>query len=203
VLVLGINCCLSPSADDFMPERWPLYYHDASAVLVRDGVVVAAVEQERLNRIKHTTRFAGAATRSCLDSIGASLADVDRVAFFFDEYYTDRELYRLYARNLRLPVLSGRQLLADRFRECFHVELAPEMFEFVPHHTAHAFSAFPQSGYSDALVVVMDGAGEDNALSVYHACGSIMDLLSSKGITGSLGYLYLAGTELLGYGLSD
>lgn len=203
MLILGINCCLSPAADDFMAQRWTLHYHDAAAVLLRDGEVVAGVEQERLNRIKHTTRFAGAAIQSCLDTAGVTAGELDRVAFFFGERYTDRELYQHYARHPRLPVRSSRELLVARFREQFGVDLAPEAVEFVPHHTAHAFSTYAQSGYPDALVVVMDGAGEDNATSVYTASGATLDLLASKEISGSLGYLYLAGTELLGYGFCD
>jgi predicted NodU family carbamoyl transferase len=203
MLLLGLNGCLSPVTDDFMPERWPLYYHDAAAVLIRDGQVVAGIEQERLNRIKHTTRFPGAAIRFCLDAAGAALPDLDRIAFFFDEQYTDRELYQHYAQHPRLPVRSSRELLADRLREHFDADLPPETFEFVPHHTAHACTAYPQSGYPDALVVVMDGGGGDTALSVHSARGPALDLLASKEIAGSLGYLYLAGTQLLGYGLGD
>lgn len=203
LLVLGISCCLSPLTDDFMPQRWALRYHDAAAVLLRDGEVVAGVEQERLNRIKHTTHFAGEAIQFCLDEAGVRLGELDRIAFFFDEHYTDRELYLHYAQHPRLPVRSSRELLADRVRERFDVDLDNQTVHFVRHHTAHAFTTYPQSGYSDALVVVMDGAGEDNAISVYHGHGATLDLLTSKEIASSLGYLYLAGTELLGYGLSD
>ncbi len=203
MLVLGISCCLSSTADDFMPQRWELYYHDAAAVLLRDGHVVAAVEQERLNRIKHTTAFAGDAMQACLKIAGAALGDVDRIAFFFAEHYTDRELSRHYADHPRLPVRSSRELLADRIRESFDVDLPGETVQFVAHHTAHAYSTYPQSGYPDALVVVMDGAGEENAISVYDAHKSRMELLSTKEISHSLGYLYLAGTELLGYRLFD
>jgi predicted NodU family carbamoyl transferase len=203
MLVLGINCCLSPPADDFMALRPSLYFHDAAAVLLRDGEVLAAIEQERLNRVKHTTAFAGEAMSACLEIASASLSDVEKIAFFFDEQYTDRELYLHYAAHARLPLRRSRELLADRIRERFQLDLPAEAFEFVQHHTAHAFSTYPQSGYDQALVVVMDGAGEDDAISVYDARGSGMEKLSSKEISHSLGYLYLAGTELLGYSLCD
>lgn len=203
MLILGLNGCLSPPSDDFMPERWPLHYHDAAAVLVDDGEVVAGVEQERLNRIKHTTRFAGEAIRACLDTAGKTLRDVDRVAFFVDDQYTDRELYQHYAQHPRLPVRSCRELLADRLREYFDADIPSETFEFVQHHLAHAFTTYPQSGYADALVVIMDGAGEAEAISVYDAHGPAMDPLYRKEIAGSLGFLYRVGTELLGYAMFD
>ena len=66
MLILGINGCLSPPDNDFMPDRWPLYFHDAAAAVIRDGAVVAAIEQERLSRVKHTTAFAGDAALACL-----------------------------------------------------------------------------------------------------------------------------------------
>ncbi|MEN3305191.1 MAG: carbamoyltransferase [Micromonosporaceae bacterium] len=203
MLVLGINCCLSPAADDFMPDRFTLLFHDASAVLLRDGEVVAAVEQERLSRVKHTAAFAGDAIRACLHTAGASLADVDRVAFFFDERYTDGELYQLYAERAGLPLRYSRALLADRMRESFGVDLPDERFTFVQHHLSHAFSAYGHSGWSDALVVVMDGSGEYESVSVYDAHGSTVDLLASEDVAHSLGLAYLAGTRLLGYRLFD
>ncbi|MCP2167773.1 carbamoyltransferase family protein [Goodfellowiella coeruleoviolacea] len=203
MLVFGINCCLSPADDDFMARRWELHFHDAAAVLLRDGQVVAAVEQERLNRVKHTTAFAGQAMRACLDTTGLRLSDVDRIAFFFGEHYTDRELFQHYVTDHSLPLAGSRELLAARVREHFDVDLPDTAFAFVRHHVAHAYSAYPQSGYSDALVVVMDGAGEDNAISVYTANGSTVDLLSTHEISRSLGMFYLAGTRLLGYGLGD
>jgi predicted NodU family carbamoyl transferase len=203
MLVLGINGCLSPAADDFMAKRWELYYHDAAAVLLRDGRVAAAVEQERLNRVKHTTAFAGDAMHACLKTAGFTLRDVDRIAFFFDEHYTDSQLFRHYATDPNRPVRWSRTLLADRVRERFASDLSDDQVEFVEHHEAHAFSAYPQSGYLDALVVVMDGAGEESSISVYDAHGSRMEQLASKEISHSLGYLYLAGTQLLGYGLFD
>ncbi|SDD11157.1 carbamoyltransferase family protein [Actinokineospora iranica] len=203
MLVLGVNCCLSPASADFMAQRWELHFHDAAAVLLRDGAVAAGIEQERLNRVKHTTAFAGEAMRACLDTAGATMADVDRIAFFFGEEYTDRELFEHYATHPALPLKWSRELIASRVREHFDLDLPDSVFEFVGHHTAHAYSAFPQSGYDDALVVVMDGAGEDNAISVYDGHDRGMELLSEHEVSRSLGMLYLAGTRLLGYGLGD
>ncbi|GGS58461.1 carbamoyltransferase family protein [Actinokineospora fastidiosa] len=203
MLVLGITCSLAPAADDFMARRWELHFHDAAAVLLRDGEVVAGVEQERLNRVKHTTAFAGEAIRVCLDAAGAKPGDLDRVAFFFGEEYTDRELFEHYADNPALPLVWSRQLLATRLREALDADVPDDRLQFVEHHSAHAYSAYPQSGYDDALVVVMDGAGEDSAISVYDAHDGAMRMLTSHAISRSLGMLYLAGTRLLGYGLGD
>jgi decarbamoylnovobiocin carbamoyltransferase/7-O-carbamoyltransferase len=203
VLTLGINGCLSPADDDFMPDRWPLYFHDAAAAVIRDGEVVAAIEQERLNRIKHTTAFPGDAAATCLAIAGAAPGDIDQVAFFFDERYTDSELYQHYATRPELPLCWSRQMLGDRLRESLGVDVPADRLRFVRHHEAHAHTAYPQSGFDDALVVVMDGSGEYESLSAYSATGAGLHLLTSKDVDHSLGLLYLAGTELLGYALSD
>ncbi|MGH4025883.1 MAG: carbamoyltransferase family protein [Pseudonocardiaceae bacterium] len=186
-----------------MSSWWPLHFHDAAAILLRDGQVIADIEQERLNRVKHTTAFAHNAIEVCLDGGGVSLRDIDRVAFFFSEPYLDRELYKLYAEQPDLALRSGRELLADRLGDHFGLDLPDDAVAFVPHHTAHAYSAYPQSGYHDALVVVLDGAGEHEALSVYTARGAEMELLTTHPISASLGYFYLAGTQFLGYSLGD
>ncbi|MGH4016339.1 MAG: hypothetical protein ACRDSL_20920 [Pseudonocardiaceae bacterium] len=82
-----------------------------------------------------------------LDTAGVTPGDLDRVAFFFDERYTDRELYQHYARHRRLPVRSSRELLVARFREQFGADLAPEAVEslywrrpYCPHRVDSAMS---------------------------------------------------------------
>ena len=58
------------------------YYHDSAAALLRDGVIVAAAQEERFSRKKHDARFPEGAIRSCLSQAGLSLADIDEVVFY-------------------------------------------------------------------------------------------------------------------------
>ena len=58
------------------------YYHDSAAALVKDGVVIAAAEEERFNRIKHYSGFPVLACKFCLDYAGIKLEDVDKVVFY-------------------------------------------------------------------------------------------------------------------------
>jgi predicted NodU family carbamoyl transferase len=203
VYVMGLCGAFSPANRDFVPRLPTWFYHDASAVLLRDGDVVAAVEQERLSRIKHTTRFAGDAMRACLEQAGVTMPAVDRIAFFYGEEYTDNQLYHQYMEHAELPLLRSRQLIVDRVHEALGVDVDPAIIEFVPHHLAHAYSAYPQSGFDDALVMVMDGNGEDASTSVYSGTGDRLELLATLGIPESLGHFYAASTELLGYRLFD
>ena len=58
------------------------YYHDSAAALLRDGVIVAAAQEERFSRKKHDARFPEGAINNCLSQAGMTLADVDQVAFY-------------------------------------------------------------------------------------------------------------------------
>ncbi|QFZ24292.1 carbamoyltransferase [Saccharothrix syringae] len=200
---MGLNCCFSPPTEDIVPGLPQWFFHDASAVLVHDGHVVAAVEQERLNRIKHTNRFAGDAARACLAQAGIKLGDVDSVAFFFDEAWTDKELFHQYTEHPGVGIRWARDLITARFAEALEEDLPEERLTFVAHHDSHAYSAYPQSGYDDALVVVMDGRGEEESSSVYTANGDKVELLATNTPENSIGHWYTAGTELIGYGLFD
>lgn len=201
--VLGLNCFFSRPDEDFIPRLPEYFFHDASAVLLRDGRVVAAVEQERLSRIKHTNRFPGDAVRAVLARAGITIADVDKVAFFFTEEWVDKVLFQLYSQHPGVEVKWSRELIKERIRELFGHDLPDEKLAFVPHHESHAYSAYPQSGYDDALVMVMDGQGEGVSTSFYSADGDRVELLGSKDIDRSIGHLYTAGTEILGYRLFD
>ena len=79
MLVLGLNGNFSTEDEDLVPGMLEFFFHDASASLVRDGVLIAAVEEERLNRIKKTTKFPINAIRSCLATVNVSPADIDAV----------------------------------------------------------------------------------------------------------------------------
>src|SRR5262245_4399879 len=81
----------------------PLYWHDAAAVLVEDGKVVFAVEEERLNRIKHTNKLPVRAIRACLARRGASPNDVDLFAYY--ETCTEPWLKRCVLESPREPAV--------------------------------------------------------------------------------------------------
>jgi len=82
-------------------------------------VLIAAVEQERFNRIKHTTKFPTAAIRACLDIAGVQPGQIDGVGYYFGELFSDRALNSWYAAVPTLPVLSARQVIKDKLREHF------------------------------------------------------------------------------------
>ncbi|UJW36740.1 carbamoyltransferase [Saccharothrix sp. AJ9571] len=203
MLVLGLNGNFSTRDSDLVPMMSEFFFHDASASLVRDGELLAAVEEERLNRIKKTTKFPVNAIRACLDAAGVTPDDIDAVGFYFREEHMDNVLNHLYTEHQRAPVRYSRELIKQRLKEEFDWDLPDEKLVYAPHHDAHAMSTYLHSGMREALVVVLDGRGEENSGTIYRAEDGRLEKLADYGVMNSLGVLYLNATQLLGYGFGD
>ncbi|MFI9360720.1 carbamoyltransferase [Kitasatospora sp. NPDC053057] len=181
--------------------------HDAAAAIVHNGTVVAAVEEERLNRIKNTKVFPEQAIWACLDLAGAHPQDLDQAALFVDpklhlllapsnlRYGTPASIGSLlsdldkYRTRRRLPKVVRRSGLLPG-----DLPLMP-----VPHHRAHAASAYLTSPFDDALVVTLDGRGEYETAAIYDGTDGRMTRRHHIVYPHSFGYLYSALTRYLGF----
>jgi predicted NodU family carbamoyl transferase len=199
MITLGITGSFADLAGTFMPDVPEWLFHDSAAALVVDGTVVAAVEEERLNRLKHSNLFPASAAKACLEIAGVRAEDVDEVAFFFGEDYADIEVGYEYLKFGDVPALPARELLIIRLAESIGREFRPEDVHFTKHHQAHAFGSFSDSGFDDALSVVIDGNGEAESVSVFQCRGTRLELLRSYPTRDSLGHLYLSILPFLGF----
>ena len=180
------------------------FIHDAAAVLVRDGKVLAAVEEERLNRIKHTNKAPRLGIRFCLERAGMGPGDLDAVAFYATEPYCQRVLQTLHLSNFGLKeLLTPRGMVQRFFRQELGYELPAAKVHFVDHHWAHAISAYALSGFDAALVVTLDGQGEGVSGAVYDGRGRELKLMRRISEQHSLGYLYRDVIKFLGYEMFD
>lgn len=172
----------------------PVGWHDAAACLIDgDGTVVAMAEEERFSRIKHSPRASAVhAANWCLEQAGITPDDLDAVTIGWD-------LPRLFARfGGDWGFGNEREFLRNRFGWSFSTARQPELLS-VPHHISHAASAFWASGFEEAAVIVNDGNGDDESLSIYEA--RVGQPLIRRRIwprTHSLGYLYEAASEAIG-----
>lgn len=201
--ILGLTCGFSGSGRAAMPELPINFGHDAAAALISDGRIVAAVEEERLTRLKHTSSFCREAIKSCLEQANMTAADIDRFAYYFGEEENDRDLRLIYLRYPELDVRTSRDLLTDRLGEALDTDIRPDQISFVRHHTSHGFAAYHNSGFDNALVVVMDGKGDSESISIAHAEGTDYNYVRSFDEWRSLGRFYQASIELLGYRAFD
>lgn len=169
--------------------NWKL--HDSSAALIDgDGRIWALAEEERFTRVKHAEGALSVnAVRYCLDVAGITWRDLDVVAMGWDipRYRTwhDAERTEMYA-ELFGPEATGPD--------------APELV-FVEHHLAHAYSTFYSSGYERAGVLVVDGSGEFESMSIYSGDREAGLTLKRRWPRGySLGSMYEAASRLMGFG---
>src|SRR6185312_4695893 len=180
------------------------FIHDAAAVLVRDGRVEAAVEEERLNRIKHTNKAPRRALRFCLERAGLRPEQLDAVAFYATEPYCQRVLQTIHLAHPELPeLLTPRSMVQRFFREELGADFPAAKVHFVDHHWAHALNAYAMAGFDSALVVTLDGQGEGVSGVVYEGRGRELKQLRRIPEQHSLGHLYRDVIKFLGYEMFD
>ncbi len=186
------------------------YFHDAAACLVKDGVVIAAVEEERFTRRKHDPSFPIHASAFCLRAGKISARDLDAVVFYESP---DIKLDRIWQMAVRSESASGADLLRHIFpRWALHLRTEQLIrrwlrfdgkVSFVEHHLAHAASAFYCSPYKDAAIYTVDGVGEWATSSYGIGRDRKIRLDSEMRFPNSLGLLYSAFTYFLGFEVND
>jgi len=199
MIVLGLSGNLLPEESNLVPYG---YVHDSAACLISDGVPLAAIEEERFNRIKKTDKFPINAIQACLDIAGLSPSKIDAVGYNYQEGAVNYLLNKLYIENSQ-PIRSARQLMMDRLNDNFGLDLPHDRLLYAQHHVTHAASCFTRSGMDEALVIVMDGAGEQHSTTVFRGRYGRLESLAAYNIGKSLGLFYLEAISLLGYGLGD
>jgi carbamoyltransferase len=182
------------------------YHGNASAAIVCDGQLIAAVEEERFNRVKYAAGFPAAAIRYCLKEAGLTLADVDHVAVPRNPYA--RLLTKLfYAARMpsfareRMKVLAKFTGIREALATAFDAdpEKLKATFHRVEHHVAHLASSFYCSPFEQAALLSADGLG-DFASSMWGAgYGPRMNVHASIAFPHSLGLYYSAVTQYLGF----
>jgi carbamoyltransferase len=193
MLILGINA----------------YHGDVAAALLHDGHLVAAVEEERFRRVKHWAGFPDHAIRACLAIAGATPSDID---VFAVSRNPRAHLWRKALFALRHK--PSARLVADRARNAatvqrLHDRLASSLalppdrvrarLQHVEHHPAHLASSFFASPFDEAAVCAIDGFGDFVSTSAAVGRGSALDVQQRVFFPHSLGLLYLAITQFLGF----
>lgn len=204
MLVLGIHGNFSHEHQD--PEN--TWLHDSAAAILKDGEIIAAIEEERLSRVKHTSAFPIRAVRYCLDQVGARLQDCDFIAYNQTEMSVAIETRARVVKDPSAPRVFDRDFIAHMLGESLGGPVA-EKLRFCKHHLAHAWSSFFLSGFSSSLVACFDGAGEnapgpDLSGLIGRFDGDEFHLLREDLASDrSVGHWYRAAIALLGYRLFD
>jgi carbamoyltransferase len=195
MLVLGWHGGVT-SGDRDMPAGYSM--HDGAAVLLRDGSVVAAIEEERLDRVKHSNAFPAQSIRFCLQRAGVTLADVDFIAIDAQESVLDEFVTFCALINPDQRLLTGRQWLTELFERQFAVDVSSKL-RFCGHHMAHTYGAIYASGQTRGLAVSLDGEGDHRSGLVSTFDGDTITPLVEYPPAQSLGEFYTSVISLLGY----
>jgi carbamoyltransferase len=193
--ILGISC----------------FFHDAAAALLKDGVLVAAAEEERFTRKKHDFDFPIHAIEYVLAAEGITADDLDYVAFFEKPFLkferilmTSLQMFPWAARVFReamvtwlLDKLWVRALITER------VGVPREKILFSEHHLSHAASAFFCSPFDDAAILTVDGVGEWATATMGTASGTEIRLSREIRFPHSIGLLYSTFTAFLGFEVNE
>ncbi|HBA83159.1 MAG TPA: hypothetical protein DCZ95_03600 [Verrucomicrobia bacterium] len=187
------------------------FYHDSAAALIRDGVIVAAAQEERFSRKKHDARFPINAVRYCLAEGDVEAGSLDAVAFYdkpITKFNRILETYMSVApKGLQSFMMAVPLWLKQKLWIPVEIETAleqcgirsPTKMYFPEHHESHAASAFYPSPFQRAAILTIDGVGEWATSTMAHGVDHRIEILGELRFPHSLGLLYSAFTYFTGF----
>ncbi len=194
IYVLGISC----------------YYHDASAALLKDGIVIAAAEEERFTRKKHDTSFPVNAINYCLKSENISSNSISYIGFYEKPFI---KFERILSQHLETFPLSLKTFISSTpswINEKLRVVKAIRKklkykggIMFIEHHLAHAASSFLVSPFHKTAILTVDGVGEWTTTAYGIGEGTDIHLIKEIKFPSSLGLLYSTITAYLGFSVNN
>lgn len=189
------------------------FYHDAAAALLIHGKIIAAVQEERFTRTKHTAVFPVAAITFCLKAGNLNIDDLDAIVFYDKPFLKfERLLETYYAFSPKgifsfikaIPVWLNEKLfikknIYDGLKAVGAYDKKNLKLLFSEHHVSHAASAFYPSPYQDAAILTIDGVGEWSTASISMGKENTITVLKELHFPHSVGLLYSAFTYYLGF----
>lgn len=186
------------------------FYHDSAAAILRDGAVVAAAHEERFSRIKHDPGYPRRSIDACLKIAGLTARDIDVVAFYEKPLAKlDRVLDTTMAvapKGLKRWVNAMPAWFTEKLRVenvvADHLGFQGR-FVYASHHESHAASAFFLSPFDEAATLTLDGVGEWTTNAIGMGRGKRLQLLEEIRFPHSIGLLYSAFTQYLGFEVNE
>lgn len=186
---------------------------DAAATIIRDGQLIAAVEEERFSRIKHHSGFPFQSIQYCLGEARISLADVEHVALYWKPWVLRHKAMQalksaaISHEMFKARVDRGVAQVSESYLGMFayprrlrkHFGPSRFRFHYLEHHMCHAASAFFVSPFERAAILTMDGTGEDTTTLFSRGVGTKITPLKRIKLPHSLGQFYSAVTNFLGF----
>ena len=186
-IILGLNC----------------YHTDSSACLIKNGKLIFAIEEERLNRIKHTSDLPLLSIEECLKKTNTNENEITHIAFntnpksnLFKKF--NFLIKKLNFKNNFVKRYNDKKLLNKIFQNKFSFNDKVK-FVFVEHHLAHISSAFYASNYDNAIGLSIDGSGDFTSLMIAECNNKEIKVKKRVYFPDSLGIFYHAMTQFIGF----
>ena len=196
---------------------------ESAAVLMRDGEILAGVEEERFTRVKHQGGFPFQSIRYVLESNGLDISDIDHVAVYWNPYNLGHR-----TRYMLETMVFQPSYFVERVKTAIHVMRGvvgpdtgwaslwrtkknlieglggrPGKIHFMDHHACHMASCFFPSDFDESAILIMDASGEAASTTWGVGRGSTFERIDEHLIPDSLGYFYSSVTAYLGFKMFD
>ena len=192
--ILGISC----------------FYHDSAAALIRDGIVVAAAEEERFTRKKHDISFPINAINFCLQQEKINIENIDQIAFYekpllkFDRLMSQHLEKFPYSYSQFIKAMPSWITEKLRIPQIIKKKLSfKKKIFFIEHHLAHAASSFLVSPFEESAICTIDGVGEWATTTLGIGKGTDVKILKEIHFPHSIGLLYSTVTAYLGFSVNN
>lgn len=178
------------------------FYHDAACCLVKDGKLIAAVQEERFSRIKNDPSLPYLSFMYCLEKGNLQIENVDLIAYYEDPVKKrQRQLWSMDG-QLNTAQLDKTQIAV--VEEWIRSGLGYEgPIQCIDHHLSHAASSFYYSGFRDAAILTVDGVGEWATTTYSTADDKGISIFEEVNYPHSLGLLYSTITSYLGFEVNE
>jgi carbamoyltransferase len=178
------------------------FYHDSACCIIQDGVLKAAVQEERFSRKKNDSGLPKKAFLHCLKVAGVSIDAIDCIGYYEDP--VKKTSRQLWSGNHKISLQSALEMDPTYPINAIREELGYDgPIKIFDHHQSHAASSYFYSGFDDAAILTVDGVGEWSTTTYGKGEGSTLEILEEVNFPNSLGLLYSALTSFLGFSVNS
>lgn len=186
------------------------FYHDSAAVLLRDGRVIAAAEEERFTRIKHDNQFPFLAIEFCLRNFKLNISNIDFISYYEKPLLKFERILETFVQTYPFslePFVKGVPEWLSQKIKVEHIIRRRLSYKgkifFIPHHLSHAAASYYPSPFSESAIATIDGVGEYQTTGIWRAEKNQITHLKSIYFPHSLGLLYSTFTSFLGFRVNE
>jgi carbamoyltransferase len=186
------------------------FYHDSAAVLIKNGKVVWAAEEERFTRIKHDNSFPKNAIDFCLRAQKITGNQLDAIAYYEKPLLKFERILETFVQTYPKSLFPFVKTIPEWLGQKINVESMIRKttgfkgkIYYVPHHLSHASASYYPSSFEKSAIATIDGVGEYTTTALWHGDKTTITLLKEINFPHSLGLLYSTFTAFLGFRVNN